>query len=108
MPNLNQSLFVSDSIWGAIKSNNKNIADMIIVQIRKISEFINGYQSERKLTDNENEYLNSALRLAALRFWLSRLEDFHNAKEGEITFIKDPNHFKDILVNRQTMRNYAN
>ena len=36
------------------------------------------------------------------------LEDFHNAKKGEITFIKDPNHFKDILVNRQTMENYAN
>ena len=70
-------------------------------------EFIKGYQSEKKLTDNENEYFNSALRLAALRFWLSRLEAFHDAKEGEITFIKDPNHFKDILVNRQTMETYA-
>jgi homoserine kinase type II len=72
------------------------------------SAFIDGYQSERKLTDNENEYFNSALRLAALRFWLSRLGDFHHAKEGEITSIKDPNHFKDILLNRQTMENYVN
>ena len=71
-------------------------------------EFIKGYRSERKLTDNEQEYLNVALRLAALRFWLSRLEDFYNAKEGEIISIKDPKHFKDILLDRQAMKNYAN
>ena len=71
-------------------------------------EFIKGYQSERRLTDNEQQYLNSALRLAALRFWLSRLEDFHNIKDGEITSIKDPNHFKEILVDRQEMKDYAN
>jgi hypothetical protein len=71
-------------------------------------EFIKGYESERKLTENEQDCLNVDLRLAALRFWLSRLKDFHNAKEGEITSIKDPNHFKDILLNRQTMENYAN
>ena len=117
-------LFFNDKVSGFIDfyyaCNEKFIYDIAIAindwciyddgKINKLlySEFINGYQSERKLTDNENEYLNSALRLAALRFWLSRLEDFHNAKEGEITFIKDPNHFKDILVNRQTMENYAN
>jgi len=36
------------------------------------------------------------------------LEDFHNMKEGEITSIKDPNHFKNILLDRQDMKNYAN
>ena len=71
-------------------------------------EFIKGYQSERELTANEQDYMNVALRLAALRFWLSRLEDFHNMKEGEITSIKDPNHFKNILLDRQDMKNYAN
>jgi len=117
-------LFFNDKVSGFIDfyyaCNEKFIYDIAIAindwciyddgKINKLlySEFINGYQSERKLTDNENEYFNSALRLAALRFWLSRLEDFHNAKKGEITFIKDPNHFKDILVNRQTMGNYAN
>ena len=70
-------------------------------------EFISGYQSERNLTDNEQDCLNEDLRLAALRFWLSRLEDFHNTKEGEITSIKDPEHFKGILLNRQTMENYV-
>jgi hypothetical protein len=72
------------------------------------TEFIKGYESERKLTENEQDRLNKDLRLAALRFWLSRLEDSYNAKEGEITSIKDPNHFKAILLNRQAMENYVN
>ena len=116
-------LFLNDKVSGFIDfyyaCNEKFIYDIAIAindwciyddgKINKLlySVFIKGYQSERKLTDNENEYFNSALRLAALRFWLSRLEAFHNAKEGEITFIKDPNHFKNILVNRQTMETYA-
>ena len=117
-------LFLNDKVSGFIDfyyaCNEKFIYDIAIAindwcidqdgQINKsmFLEFIKGYQSKRKLTDNEQEYLNVALRLAALRFWLSRLEDFYNAKEGEITSIKDPKHFKDILLDRQAMKNYAN
>ena len=117
-------LFLNDKVSGFIDfyyaCNGTFIYDIAIAindwcidedgKINKImfSEFIKGYQSERNLTDNELKYLNSVLRLAALRFWLSRLEDFHNMKDGEITSIKDPNHFKDILVDRQRMINYAN
>ena len=117
-------LFLNDKVSGFIDfyyaCNEKFIYDIAIAindwcidqdgQINKsmFLEFIKGYRSERKLTDNEQEYLNVALRLAALRFWLSRLEDFYNAKEGEITSIKDPKHFKDILLDRQAMKNYVN
>ena len=117
-------LFLNDKVSGFIDfyyaCNEKFIYDIAIAindwcidqdgQINKsmFLEFIKGYRSERKLTDNEQEYLNVALRLAALRFWLSRLEDFYNAKEGEIISIKDPKHFKDILLDRQAMKNYAN
>jgi len=117
-------LFLNDKVSGFIDfyyaCNEKFIYDIAIAindwcidqdgQINKsmFLEFIKGYRSERKLTDNEQEYLNVALRLAALRFWLSRLEDFYNAKEGKITSIKDPKHFKDILLDRQAMKNYAN
>jgi len=117
-------LFLNDKVSGFIDfyyaCNEKFIYDIAIAindwcidqdgQINKsmFLEFIKGYRSERKLTDNEQEYLNVALRLAALRFWLSRLEDFYNAKEGKITSIKDPKNFKDILLDRQAMKNYAN
>ena len=71
-------------------------------------EFLKGYESVRTLLSKEYDYLNIALRMAALRFWLSRLGDFHNAKKGEITSIKDPNHFKNILLDRQIMKNHVN
>ena len=117
-------LFLNDKVSGFIDfyyaCNERFIYDIAIAindwcidedgKINKTMylEFIKGYKSERVLTDNEQDYMNVALRLAALRFWLSRLDDFYNAKEGEITSIKDPNHFKNILLNRQAMENYAN
>ena len=67
----------------------------------KFDLFLNGYQSIRKLQSSELKYLNNALRLAALRFWLSRLNSYHNVLEGETVSIKDPNYFKKVLLNRQ-------
>ncbi|UOO81573.1 homoserine kinase [Uruburuella testudinis] len=59
---------------------------------------LNGYQSIRPLNDAEQAYYPTALRAGCIRFWVSRLLDFHFPQEGEMTFIKDPNVFRDLLL----------
>lgn len=65
--------------------------------------FINGYQSVRRISEAEQAYFPCAQRAACIRFWVSRLLDYHFPQSGEITFIKDPNVFRDLLLDlRQT------
>ena len=60
--------------------------------------FVRGYQSIRPLSDAERAYFPKAQRAGCIRFWVSRLLDFHFTQEGEMTFIKDPNVFRDLLL----------
>ena len=88
----------------AIALNDWCIDDMGEIDIRRMKTFIKGYDSLRKLEGDEVEALPTHLRLAALRFWLSRLHDFHNVRQGEDITIKDPDHFKNILIKRQSFK----
>jgi len=67
----------------------------------KFDLFLSGYQSIRRLKVLEFDYLKNALRLAALRFWLSRLDVQHNILVGETVSIKDPDYYRKILLDRQ-------
>ena len=66
----------------------------------RLNAFLDAYKKIRSLNDDEDQAWNDILRLASLRFWVSRLNDFYHIEEGELTFIKDPDHFKKILKQR--------
>ncbi len=58
------------------------------------------YQTIRRIDQNERDAWCYFLRLAALRFWLSRLWDKYFPRGGEITHIKDPDRFRLIVQER--------
>lgn len=60
--------------------------------------FVAGYQSVRPLSAAETAALPAACRAGCLRFWVSRLLDYHFPAEGEMTFIKDPKAFRNLLL----------
>ncbi len=72
----------------------------------RCQHFLRAYQKERSLSDEEKADWPLMLRAAALRFWLSRLQDKHFPREGEMTHIKDPTVFEAILRDRR--KNTAN
>jgi len=66
----------------------------------KVMAFLSHYNSFRPLTKNEQKYWPAMLRAGALRFWLSRLQDKHFPRPGELVHTKNPDEYKAILADR--------
>ncbi|MDQ6988633.1 MAG: homoserine kinase [Mariprofundaceae bacterium] len=63
--------------------------------------FLAGYTSKRPLNQQEQDALPACLRLAALRFWVSRLFDALYPRDGAMTQTKDPEEYRQKLLSHR-------
>jgi homoserine kinase type II len=111
------ALFVGDRLSGIIDfyyaCNSLQLYDLAVVvndwcnldsspAINRalLTALVGAYHQRRPAARGEQDAWPVMLRAAALRFWLSRLQDLHFPRPGEITHTKDPEVFRAILIDR--------
>ena len=74
--------------------------------VTKAKNFIDGYSSIRKLSDEEKRSIKVLSQGAALRFLLTRVFDALNTVEGAIVKVKDPLEYLKRLEFHKNSKNY--
>jgi len=64
----------------------------------RIATMIKAYEQLRPMSDREKESFPGLMRLAALRFWVSRLHDAAYPRPGAMTQTKDPEEYRKKLL----------
>ena len=79
--------------WCVDLSSGRHEAD-------RAKAMIDAYQQVRPLSSAERQLLPAMMRAGALRFWISRLWDFHLPREASMLMPHDPSHFERIVRER--------
>ena len=64
---------------------------------KRANALLKSYQSVRPLGRAERKLLPAMLRAGAIRFWISRLWDFHLPRDADMLVPHDPTHFERVL-----------
>jgi homoserine kinase type II len=72
-----------------------------VLDLPRAAAFVAAYERERALSDDERACLPAMLRAGALRFWISRLWDFHLPREASMLKPHDPMRFERVLRERR-------
>ena len=76
---------------------DRNTGDLIPALV---NAWLTAYASVRPFTEAERRVWPVMLRAAALRFWISRLYDFHLPRPAQTLKPHDPTHFERVLAAR--------
>ena len=66
-------------------------------QAERARAMVQAYNQVRPLSAAERDLLPALLRAGALRFWISRLWDYHLPREASMLKPHDPTHFERVL-----------
>jgi homoserine kinase type II len=81
----------------AITVNDWCMGENASLDTARTQALLLAYHTVRPITASERAAWSISLRLAALRFWLSRLHDKYLPRAGEIIHAHNPEQFKQIL-----------
>jgi homoserine kinase type II len=68
--------------------------------VAREAAMLNAYTSVRPLMAQERQLLPAMKRAGALRFWISRLWDWHLPRDATMLKPHDPTHFERVLRQR--------